>query len=358
MSPHPTKPPRALLIVLVPLSLLYGAVVLLRLALYRMGVLKSRRAATPVVSVGNLTVGGSGKSPMVEYLLRAAAKQGLRAVAISRGYGRRHGAGLMRVRMDDGIPASPQAMGDEPFMLAWRNPAHAIYVGRQRLAAARLAEAVERPQLIVLDDGYQHLRLARDLNVLLIDAERGLGNGRLLPWGVLREPVAALRRADAILITKTGLGDAEALVRDTLERRGVGAPVFTCDYRAHRLASLDGENTLPLSALKGQAASLVCAIAQPDGFATVARGLGATVEALHAFRDHHPYDAREVAWLDGQLAAAAAGRPCWLTTDKDAVKLRGRLEHAARMWVLEMEVVPEPAAAAFFFDFLSGLKLE
>ena len=358
MSLLSTSPFSPLLgVVLIPLSLLYGAAVRLRLTLYRVGILRSRRAAAPVISVGNLTVGGSGKSPVVEYLLREAKKAGVNAVSISRGYGRKSRAGLLRVRMNDRVPASPEVMGDEPYMLAWRNPAHAVYVGRNRVQAARLAEAVDRPQLIVLDDGYQHLRLARDLNVLLIDAERGLGNGHLLPWGVLREPLSALERADVVLLTKSSLGEAEAQARRLVARQRRELPVFSCDYRASRLTRLDGKQALPLSALQGQAVSLICAIAQPEGFSKVAQGLGASVEGVHAFRDHHPYGPRDLAWLDGQLAAVNGNWPCWLTTDKDAVKLRGRLQQSERLWVLEMEVIPEPAAAAFFFDFLSGLQL-
>jgi tetraacyldisaccharide 4'-kinase len=269
------------------------------------------------------------------------------------------------VRLNDGGLALAEEMGDEPCMLARRNPAVPVYVGRNRAAAGRLAEIVDRPNVIVLDDAFQHLRLARDLNVLLVDAEQGLGNGLLLPLGNLREPAAAMRRADVVLITKAGLGDAEAL-RRRLETwlpgpDGTGeaarVPVFSCGYSSQRLMRLDGGASLPLSTLRGTETSLWCAIAQPEGFRKSLEGLGATVREMRAFRDHHPYTAAELAGLDLRLADAPADAAQWLTTSKDAVKLQGRLEHEDRLWVLEMEVVPEPAARAFFFDFLSALKL-
>lgn len=322
--------------------------------------LATRRVKTPVVAVGNLTLGGSGKSPLVEYLLRMAGGAGLKGVVVSRGYGRR-GGGLMRVRLADGVKARPEEMGDEPCMIAWSNPTLAVYVGKDRAAAARLAEIVDRPDVIVLDDAFQHLRLARDLNVLLIDAERGLGNGLLLPLGDLREPVSALARADVILITKAGLGDADGLARRLapwlIRHARAGVPVFRCDYRPRGLTRLDGEARQPLSTLRGKEVQLLCAIAQPEGFRRAVEAQGARVIALRAYRDHHPYTPRDLAWLDEGLAAAPAGGVLWLTTEKDAVKLRGRLEQARNLWVLEMEVVPEPACEAFFFDFLSGLKL-
>jgi tetraacyldisaccharide 4'-kinase len=318
--------------------------------------LATRRVKTPVVAVGNLTLGGSGKSPLVEYLLRMAGGAGLKGVAVSRGYGRR-GGGLMRVRWDDGVKATPEEIGDEPCMIAGRNPTLAVYVGNDRAAAARLAEIVDRPDVIVLDDAFQHLRLARDLNVLLIDADRGLGNGLLLPLGDLREPVSAMARADVILITKAGPGDADGLARRLARHARAGVPVFRCDYRPRGLIRLDGEAQQPLSALRGKAVTLVCAIAQPEGFRRVVEEQGARVHTLRAYRDHHPYTPRDLAWLDEGLAAAPSGEALWLTTEKDAVKLRGRLEQARNLWVLEMEVVPEPACEAFFFDFLSGLKL-
>jgi tetraacyldisaccharide 4'-kinase len=339
------------------LAPLYLALVALRLAAYRVGLLRARRAAGPVISVGNLTVGGSGKTPLAEYLLREAARAGLRPALLSRGYGRRGRSHVARVRLEEGTLADPVALGDEPAMLARRNPAVPVYVGRNRFLCARAAAILDAPDLYVLDDGYHHLRLARDLNVLLIDAERGLGNGRMLPWGPLREPLSAIARADVVLLAKANLGDPEALLR-RLGGLGVKAPVFRCDFLPARLVRLDGAATLPPAALAAVQVSLLCGIAQPRGFVRAVEGLGARVGTVVAHRDHYPYPAGDLPGLEARLAAAAPDRPEWVTTAKDAVKLAGRLAAADRLWVLEMEAVPEPAAREFFFDYLRRLKLK
>lgn len=352
---HPVPP--ALRLLLMPLWAPYRLLVALRTALYRRGILATHRLPVPVVAIGNLTVGGSGKTPITEYVARAAVRAGLAPAVISRGYGRKGRSALLRLRAADGGPALPEFVGDEPCWLASRNPELPVYLGRSRAAAGRLALAVDRPGLIVLDDAYQHLALARDLNVLLIDAEGGLGNRFLLPWGILREPLSALARADLILITKAGLGDAEGLARWLREKRRVRAPIFRCDYRPRALHRLEGGAVLPPTALRGRQVSLISAIARPGGFAAVVEGLGATVREARTYADHHPYTPSTLAELEPLLAGAGAD-PEWVTTEKDAVKLRGRIAHPEKLWVLEMEVVPDAEATAFFFDFLSGLPIK
>lgn len=339
---------------LAPLAPLYAALVRVRAHLYAQGWLSRVDAPAPVISIGNLTVGGAGKTPVVEMVVRMARALGLRPAVLTRGYGRR-GSGLARVCAREPAPLEAALLGDEPLMLALANPDVPIYVGADRVAAARLAALVDRPALLVLDDGFQHLRLRRRCDVLLLDAERGLGNGRLLPWGPLREPASALGRADAILLTKANLGDAER-VAAAVRALGYGGPLFRCAYEPAGLSRLDGGKDLPLETLRGRRVSLLSGIAQPGGFAAAVRAQGAAVAEQLAFPDHHPY--RDLAPLEGRLAGADPGAPDWLTTEKDAVKLRGRLRAADRLWVLRMEVRPEPAAEGFFFDLLERLAVE
>ncbi len=357
-SAPPTFAPAWLAPLLWPLAALYGLAVRLRVAAYRRGWLRTARAGRPVVSVGNLTVGGSGKTPFTDYLLREALRAGLRPACLSRGYGRSGRSAVARVCVANGVPPDPGALGDEPALLAARNPQVPIYVGARRAASARLAALLDQPDVFILDDGFQHLALARDLNVLLIDAERGLGNGRLMPWGPLREPLAALARADVIVISKANLGDADALRRLVVERLGARQPVFRCEFRPERLTRLDGERTLPISALAGRRVALICGIAQPEGFRRAVTQADATVRELVAHPDHHAYDGAHLAALAERLQGADPERPDWITTEKDATKLRGRLAPADRLWVLEMDVVPEPAAQAFFFDSLRRLAIK
>jgi tetraacyldisaccharide 4'-kinase len=353
--------PRVLVPLLAVLAVLYGGLSALRHAAYRLGWRRVERAGCPVLSVGNLTVGGSGKTPLVDWLLRAALAQGRRPAALSRGYRARSAAHVLRVRADEGGLPDPVAMGDEPALLARRNPAVPVYVARRRTLAARLAAAWDRPELLVLDDGFQHLALARDLDVVLVDAQQGLGNGRLLPLGPLREPLVAARRAHAVLITKANLGDAETLTRTLRAALGPTPPVFRAEYRPHRLLRLDEQAELAPEALRDMPVRLLCGIAQPRGFAATVEALGARVASLEARTDHHDYGAEELERLAVRMTeetGAEDGGARWLTTEKDAVKLRGRLRTPERMWVLEMEVVPEAAAQAFFFDFIARAGLQ
>ncbi len=339
-----------------PLEGAYRLVVSLRVLAYRLGLLRVRRVAQPVIAIGNLTAGGSGTTPFAEYLARLAAEAGLRPACLSRGHGRTGRSRLARVCVAEGIPADPLAIGDENAMLALRNPSLPVYAGADRFQLARMAALADRPDVLVLDDAFQHLRLHRNLNVLLVDAAAGVGNGHLLPAGPLREPLPAAARADVIVITKANWGDAAGL-RQALSHYTRG-PIFTAEYRPARLARLDGQRTLPPQAVAGRDVSLICGIAQPDTFRRAAHALGARVQALLSFPDHHPYPDADLSRLHQALAGADAGAPGWLTTEKDAVKLRGRLSNPERLWVLEMEVLPEPAAHDFFFDYLRKLKLE
>ncbi len=362
---------------LLPLQALYAVLVGLRRLLFRLGLKRTHRLARPVIAVGNLTTGGTGKTPIVSWLLGEATALGVKAACLSRGYGRRTLATLSRVRGADGTPLDPIAIGDEIAMLAAAHPTVPFFVGADRVEAARLALLTDAPGLFVLDDAYQHLRVARDLNVLLVDAQAGFGNGRLLPLGPLREGVRAALRADVVLITKANLGDADA-VAARLRALGVTAPVFRCEYRPTRLLRLDAQpgggapalppgtpppHALPLQALAGRRVGLLCGIAQPEAFRATVAALGADVAHVEARPDHHAYPAPDLDRLgrmlaDGPRGAAASEGPDWLTTEKDAVKLRGRLGVPERLWVLNMEAAPEPAARAFFLDRVRRLTVK
>ncbi|MFI5399478.1 MAG: tetraacyldisaccharide 4'-kinase [SAR324 cluster bacterium] len=347
------------------MAALYGALVRLRLMAYRRGWRSTHRLGAVAVAIGNLTAGGTGKTPVVSWLLHEAQAAGLRPACLTRGHGRRTAARLSRVRVQDGTPVEARALGDEAAMLAKQHPAVPFFICPDRSLAARLAAVTDAPDLFVLDDGYQHLRVARDLNVLLVDGQTGFGNGRLLPLGPLREPLSGAGRADVVLVTKSAAGHADAVL-STLRRLGVKAPVFHCDYRPTGLARLDGEATLPPAALAGRRMGQLCGIARPESFRATLGSLGATAAHLEVRPDHHPYPEPDLRRIEALVAnppgaAGSAGSgPEWITTEKDAVKLRGRLKPpaAARLWVLAMEAVPEPAARAFFLDRLRALTLK
>ncbi|MFN2599067.1 MAG: tetraacyldisaccharide 4'-kinase, partial [Pyrinomonadaceae bacterium] len=214
---------------LAPLRVAYGAAVRARLELYRSGALRVERVGAPVLSVGNLTAGGTGKTPLVEWVAReVATREGRRVCVLTRGYAREDAR--RRVVVSDGVRvlADARAAGDEPLLLAERLIAHgaAVVCDADRGAAARFALENLGSEVFVLDDGFQHLRLARDLNVATVDATDPWGGGRLLPAGLLREPVAQLARADCVVVTRAELAEDLDALRARVSHLARGRPVF------------------------------------------------------------------------------------------------------------------------------------
>ena len=360
-NPPETHPQRLLRWVLLPPAWLVGGLYTgltgLRLLLWCRGWLQAHRAPVPVISVGNLSVGGSGKTPMVETLLRLAQKQGLRPVCLSRGHGRQGLSSTIRVCQAQGSIVSASLLGDEPALLALRNPAVPLYVDRKRARAARLAMIWEAPSLMVLDDGYQHLGLERQLNLLLVDAKQGFGNGRTLPLGPLREPLREIRRANLIVISKANGKDVSP-IREQIRRLGFSGPVFQSDYLPLGLRRLDDGEARQPDSLQGRRVGLACGLAQPQGFVDTVVALGAQLTQTRIFPDHHPFSAEDVAQLDRMAESLAEdGGAGLLVTEKDAVKLRGRLLAPQRVWVLEMGMLPEPSSETFLFEFMKDGKI-
>jgi len=287
---HPRPSP------LQPLGWLYGGLVALRRRAYDAGWARRATAGRPVVVVGNLTVGGTGKTPLTIWLARALSAQGLRVGIVARGYGSRNGRGPRRVAVD----SRWQDVGDEPLVLARRSACPTV-VGIDRLAAARMLVA-DGVDVILADDGLQHLRLARDCEIVVIDGARGVGNGRLLPAGPLREPPARLRQVDAVVVNGSlAHGSLAGLTPDAvLGMRLSGVEAISLDERARR----------PLVSFQGQRVHGVAGIGNPQRFFTELRAQGLTV-IEHAFPDHHAFAAAEVVFADGLPV---------LMTEKDAVK--------------------------------------
>ena len=305
-----------------PLALAEGAFRVagaLRAALYAARLLPVARAGAPVVSIGNLAVGGAGKTPATLAVAERLAARGRRVAVLSRGYGAdrtdsRVVSDGRRVLLD-----AAQA-GDEPFLLARRLPGVAVLCGPRRAELARRAVDQLRADALVLDDGFQHRALARDLDVVVVDAASPTGNGRLLPRGPNREPWAALRRAQLCWISRCDQVPAVALsaLRHRL-RDATGRPPVVSRHAAEDV--LDGplETSLGVDFLRGRRVLLLCALARPDGFRRTLADLGAEAAAERVFRDHHRFTAAE---LEEVLRAATrAGCDAVVTTEKDAVRL-------------------------------------
>lgn len=304
-----SPPERVVFAVLWGFSWVYLAGLVVHRGLYRLGVKPVYHATVPVISVGNLTVGGTGKTPMTDFLMKRLLRAGRRVAVVSRGYGGRFRGPWGLVADSEGrLLMTPDQCGDEPCLLAQRNPQAMVFVARRR--ALGVAAAVRAGAgIVLLDDGFQHRALHRDCDIVLLDARRPFGNGHLLPAGLLREPVKALKRSHLIVLAH----DHGA----SLPQLPVTGPVLRCRHRfAGEVVSLEGER-LTWAQLRGVKVLAFAGIARPEGFFAALREQGVHLSASLALADHQEYS-RQVL---NRLAEACHNAELMLTTEKDAVKL-------------------------------------
>jgi tetraacyldisaccharide 4'-kinase len=312
--------------------------------LYARGVLACRRLGVPVVSVGNLTVGGTGKTPAVELAVRTLMDRGHRPAVVSRGYGRR-GHGIQVVADAASIRLDADEAGDEPFLLARRLPGVPVVVGAHRGEAAR--RAVERfgVTAVVLDDGFQHRTLAKDLEIVMARARAPWGNGRLLPGGPLREPLAALGRADLIVVTGVTGADDVAEVAATARRHAPGVPILAAHHVPTECWDAATMRYLGPEALRGLALFAFAGIGAPDGFRRTLAETGAIEAGFAPFADHHWYTREDLAGLERRaVAASAVGL---VTTEKDWTRLRRLPPPRIPLYVLAVRLVLLSGEAAW-----------
>jgi tetraacyldisaccharide 4'-kinase len=312
---------------LAPVSAIYSCALALNLRVWRR---LAACAPIPIISVGNLTVGGNGKTPFTLFLASLLRERGLRTAIVSRGYGRKRARAAIvsdgaRMRMDAG------EAGDEPAMMA-KSFAGPIAVARRRIDA--ISRLMRRAPLdaAILDDGFQHLRLRRDLDLLLVSESRGFGNGRVLPAGPMREPLSAIARADAVILMADG--DAIGLApahRAALARR----PLFRAAIAPSAMIRASGGEWIesPLD-LRGRRVSLVSGLAHPEGFRSMVRALGAEIVVAIDYPDHHDYGPGD--WEN--IMAAARRADFVLTTEKDLVKLERFSPAGFSLYALRLKV--------------------
>jgi len=319
---------RLALLPVAALALLYGAGARTHRALYRAGWLRAQRLPCAVVSVGSLAAGGSGKTPLAAWLAAGLREAGVAVALASRGYGRRAAGSAEVVSDGNTILCGPDRAGDEPLLLAAHAPGVPVVVARDRGEAGRLALQRFGSELLVLDDGFQHHRLQRDLELVVVDGAVGLGNGWTLPRGPLREPPAALALADAVVVMDGPLCPADEARIAALAPR---AERFAARRAPRGLRRLAGEGAEPPGLLQGKTVGMLCGIARPASFRRTLESLGARVVEERVFGDHHAY-------RPADLAGLGARTPLWVTTEKDAVKLDPDWAPAADLRVLELAV--------------------
>jgi len=323
------------------MAALFGTGVRLRKTAYARGWVKKNRLDCLVVSVGNLALGGTGKTPLTIYLTRLIQSYGYRVVIVSRGYkGSAEGkGGVVSNGNEIAMPAS--ACGDEAYMMARILNDTPVLVGQDRYAAGSMALQTFRPQVILLDDGFQHMRLERDIDLVLLDAEKPFANGKLLPRGTLREQKDALQRASAVVLTRAEKGCPTA-IRE-VEQHAPGKPIFQCVHRSY-IAGMTPPNAANgfdtpsareasgLDSLKGRRGYIFSGIARNERFQDTIGQAGVHVCGTSFFDDHHWYSEEDLKEIS--QSAAKSGAELIITTEKDFIRIS-----KAKTWPLELVVV-------------------
>jgi tetraacyldisaccharide 4'-kinase len=345
------------------LSWAFSGAVQLRLWLYRERILHDQPLGCLVVVVGNLTVGGTGKTPVVEKFARALRDRGRKVAILSRGYKSKPPPFWKKawralshteepppriVSDGSGVLLDSEAAGDEPFMLARNLPGVVVLVDKNRVKAGTFAIKRFGCDTLVLDDGFQYLPLKGRLNLLLVDKTNPFGNGRLLPRGTLREPVKHLRRASYVFLTKSS-GARDPELEATIRRHNPAADIIECAHRPQYLQRCGAAGALDereaLAWLKGRRVFAFCGIATPESFEKFLRELGALVMGRERYLDHYRYTGEDL----GALAAMArrGWAECLVTTEKDAVRLPATGPGSLPIYYLRMEIEIIRGAADF-----------
>jgi tetraacyldisaccharide 4'-kinase len=302
-----------------------------RAAAYRLSIFRSRTLPRPVISVGNLTVGGTGKTPVTAWTAAYLLGKGKKVAVLSRGYG---GSleGTVAV-VSDGVKRllTPLEAGDEPCLLADHLPGLIVVIGSRRYDAGRLAMERFQPDIFILDDGFQHLSLKRDLNILLLDATKPFGNGFVFPAGLLREPVSAINRCDLVVVTRADSSDT------TVKQIPGHIPVISSEHRLSGFRPHSGGDIRSFEGLKGLKGLAFAGIAEPGRFFDSLEECGVKLVATLAFPDHTEYGDDEIAALAKLKRSSSADY--LITTMKDAVKLPVNQVSDFPFYVAELEVV-------------------
>ena len=309
---------KALQLLLTPLSLIYEIIIRLRNLFYDFQIFPIYRLQkVKVISIGNVTVGGTGKTPFCEYLAQELKKNGHHVAIISRGYGRQT-RGTIVVSNGKEILCRPEESGDEPFLLAQNLTNIPVICKADRYQGGLFVQQHFQPDIIILDDGFQHRRLHRDLNIVLVDATRGFGNGKTLPGGFLREPVSSLKRADLICLTH--VHKQKSIDRLVQKIQSItSSPILKTIHEPCQLIQMGTNKSNDLSLLKNKKAFLFSGIANPSAFEKTISSLGSEICYHLKYKDHYRYTERDLKRIF--MTARKYSAELIVTTEKDAVRL-------------------------------------
>lgn len=326
-----------------PFSSLYERIAGFKNFLYDRNYLEPWELPVPVLSLGNLTMGGTGKTPLTDLCLKHYQKRQLKVAVVSRNY-------KAEVRepaeVDWTRPQAAAYFGDEPVLLAERNPQAHFFVGPLKYETAQYAMEKVEPEVVVVDDGFQHRKLHRDFDIVILDATEAFENYACVPEGRAREPWSALARASLFVVTKVNLTTPEKVRELTTRLEAFGRPVVAMSYELQRLCPLFEGEVQNLGTLSGEKVFLISGIAQPRSFEKSLEAHGLQIAGNRIFSDHHPYSASDVDrvlydWRE-------LGSPRLLTTEKDAVKLKALWPREVPLWYSPLEVQIQSQEEVFY----------
>ncbi len=326
------SPLPAWMYLLYPASVLYGMGAGLKARAYTSGLIKPKKLPCKVISVGNITAGGTGKTPMVIEIAKMLTVMGVKTAVLTRGY---KGASEGRVRVVSdgrGSVLSASEAGDEPALIARSLLGVPVVMGSDRYEAGMLAWERFRPQAVILDDGFQHLRLHRDLNILLMDSAHPFGNGHVIPMGYLRGPKKEAKRADLVVFTGAGNVPQEALEEVKSYALSVSS-MLNAKYLPISICNIKTREEKPLEAVAGKGIFAFCGIANPGSFSLILHGLNGRITGSAGFPDHYAYTTGDIKHLLEK--AKESGAEMLMVTEKDAVKLEGLLRDNFEVYALK-----------------------
>jgi tetraacyldisaccharide 4'-kinase len=315
---------------------LYDKLTIFRNLLFDLRILKVHKLSCPVISVGNLALGGTGKTPMVIWLARFLLEEGWRVGIVSRGYKGEETKRVLVVGDGRNILAGSDISGDEPQLLARCLPGIPVLCSTKRALAAEAAVGQFQCEVLILDDGFQHRFIARNLDVVMLDSHYPFGDGSLFPRGILREQTTALTRAQVLVLSRFDGSEQAEQSHKNLVGQWPDKTVVTAAHRASRLFKASTQRELPLSSVKNKRLAAFAGIGRPDDFFRTVRDLGADLVHTTALSDHHPLTVELLASL---VEEASTKQPeLWLTTEKDWVRLPKDLPDNMELWVLAVEL--------------------
>ena len=330
------------------LSAVYSVLINCWLYLYRSGIRKGYKPDKPVISVGNITIGGTGKTPMIDWLLNFSDQSNLRASVLTRGYRSEKTDSIILLDSSSKEKLPRNQFGDEPWLLHERHPHVPVYIGADRVNSARLAE--KKADILLLDDGMQHLKLERDINIVLIDSLAGTGNGKMFPLGPLREPMRSLKRADILVYTRTNLKSSAEIRQKLRPYLSNDIVQFDAEFQIQSISSSKSSREESPDMLKGKKCMLFSGIGNPKSFEEIIRQHGGIIVDHLVLGDHHPYDNSTIEELNGLESQSKFD--LLICTEKDWVKIEQKRDQLPEIHYLKMIVTIDPLFTETITDLL------